>query len=436
MKFKAISIKLFLSISLIILQGFSLNAQQRNGKGDKTKAFLNFTFEVFEDESTISEPMQITLLKNVGSPTTIGADIFNKNSPGDFCTGQNIYGKEEPIAASFERLSETDKNLFDKNQIGGGDGYAGIVTYKPGKLSKERSYITIPFMVGKDQIKMTKGMKYCVEFSVSLGESSKYASNNIQMMFSPKDYMDQEIEGIIAREAGRTLSNYKNKVYTGFFGWEKVCAMYEAKGDETCVIIGNFEMNDQTKVEVQKKPKDSENEVIAHSYYFIDNVRIKEVKSKEECNCYAADTAEVAEVYSTLIYDKTPILTDKMTIDQKIKEQVAYFGFGKKSYTPSGKEAFNYIIAAMNENSSMRIKITGHNDKKEDEVAEQNQELINMARQRADAIKNYFVKQGIAEGRIDVDSNGSTISSLEIQSDDDNEVRDAKNRRVMFEVVE
>ena len=436
MKFKATSIKLFLSISLIILQGFSLNAQQRNGKGDKTKAFLNFTFEVFEDESTISEPMQITLLKNVGSPTTIGADIFNKNSPGDFCTGQNIYGKEEPIAASFERLSETDKNLFDKNQIGGGDGYAGIVTYKPGKLSKERSYITIPFMVGKDQIKMTKGMKYCVEFSVSLGESSKYASNNIQMMFSPKDYADQEVEGIIAREAGRTLSNYKNKVYTGFFGWEKVCAMYEAKGDETCVIIGNFEMNDQTKVEVQKKPKDSENEVIAHSYYFIDNVRIKEVKSKEECNCYAADTAEVAEVYSTLIYDKTPILTDKMTIDQKIKEQVAYFGFGKKSYTPSGKEAFNYIIAAMNENPSMRIKITGHNDKKEDEVAEQNQELINMARQRADAIKNYFVKQGIAEGRIDVDSNGSTISSLEIQSDDDNEVRDAKNRRVMFEVVE
>jgi len=291
-------------------------------------------------------------------------------------------------------------------------------------------------MVGKDQIKMTKGMKYCVEFSVSLGESSKYASNNIQMMFSPKDYMDQEVEGIIAREAGRTLSNYKNKVYTGFFGWEKVCAMYEAKGDETCVIIGNFEMNDQTKVEVQKKPKDSENEVIAHSYYFIDNVRIKEVKSKEECNCYAADTAEVAEVYSTLIYDKTPILTDKMTIDQKIKEQVAYFGFGKKSYTPSGKEAFNYIIAAMNENSSMRIKITGHNDKKEDEVAEQNQELINMARQRAEAIKNYFVKQGITEDRIDVDSSGSTISSPEIQSDDDNEVRDAKNRRVMFEVVE
>jgi len=31
--------------------------------------------------------------------------------------------------------------------------------------------------------------------------------------------------------------------------------------------------------------------------------------------------------------------------------------------------------------------------------------------------------------------NGSKVNSIEIQSDDDNEVRDAKNRRVMFEVI-
>ena len=55
---------------------------------------------------------------------------------------------------------------------------------------------------------------------------------------------------------------------------------------------------------------------------------------------------------------------------------------------------------------------------------------------RIPTIKNYFIKQGITEDRIVVDSNGSTISSLEIQSEDDNEVRDAKNRRVMFEVVD
>ena len=433
MKIHSTSSKLFLLSSLFILIGLSLNAQ-RTGKGDKTKAFLNFTFEDFTEEGTISEPSQIGMLKNVYSPTSIGADLFNLNSPGDFGVGQNLYGLALPIEASYERLGEVDKNLFDKNLKGGGDGYAGIVTYKPGKLSKERSYITIPFISGKDKLKMTKGMKYCIEFSVSLGESSKYATNNIQMLFS-KDLMEEATDGLVAKEAGRTLSNYKNRVYSGFFGWEKVCAMYEAKGDEVCLVIGNFETNEETKVEQQKKPKDSETEVLPHAYYFIDNVRIKEVNSKEQCNCYAADTTEIAEVYSTLIYDKTPILTDKMTSAQKIQEQVAYFGFGKKSYTESGKESFNFIIAEMNANPSMRIEITGHNDQKEDEVAEQNQELTNMARKRAEAIKSYFVRQGIDETRIVVLSNSSAEPSLEIQSDDDKEVRDAKSRRVMFKVI-
>jgi outer membrane protein OmpA-like peptidoglycan-associated protein len=426
MKINSTSSKLFLLSGLFILLGFSLEAQ-RTGKGDKTKAFLNFTFEDFTEEGTISEPFQIGMLKNVYSPTTIGADLFNLNSPGDFGVGQNLYGFALPIEASYERLGEVDKNLFDKN-------LKGIVTYKPGKLSKERSYITIPFISGKDKLKMTKGMKYCIEFSVSLGESSKYATNNIQMLFS-KDLMDEPIDGLVAKEAGKTLSNYKNRVYAGFFGWEKVCAMYEAKGDEVCLVIGNFETNEETKVEQQKKPKESETEVLPHAYYFIDNVRIKEVNSKEQCNCYAADTVAIAEEYSTLIYDKTPILTDRMTSAQKIQEQVAYFGFGKKSYTESGKESFNFIIAEMNANPSIRIEITGHNDKKEDEVAEQNQELTNMARKRAEAIKSYFVKQGIDETRIVVLSNSSAEPSLEIQSDDDKEVRDAKSRRVMFKVI-
>ena len=438
MKFSSTFFKLSIVMSLIFLQGFSLNAQkQKKGKGDKTKLFLNFTFEDLKEDGAISEPSSISMLKNVGSPTSIGADIFNANSPGDFGTGQNIYGKEDPITASFERLTEGDKNLFDPGLKGGGEGFAGIVIYKPGKLFKERSYITIPFMSGKNKIKMIKGMDYCVEFSISLAESSKYASNNIQMLFETAYDIESnkdEVLGFVSKQAGRTVSNYKNKIYSDFYGWEKVCATYTAKGDETCIVIGNFEMNEETKVEVQKKPKDSETEVLPHAYYFIDNVRIKEAK-KEECNCYAADTVNIADSYSTLIFDKTPILNDKMTIDQKIQAQVAYFGFGKKSYTPSGKEAFNFIIAAMKKDPKIRINIIGHNDEKEDELADQNPELVNMARQRAEAIKSYFEREGISEERVKALANGAKVNSIEIQSDDDIEVRDAKNRRVMFEVI-
>jgi len=52
-----------------------------------------------------------------------------------------------------------------------------------------------------------------------------------------------------------------------------------------------------------------------------------------------------------------------------------------------------------------------------------------------EAIKSYFEREGISEDRLVVVPNGAKVNSIEIQSDDDNEVRDAKNRRVMFEVI-
>ena len=69
-------------------------------------------------------------------------------------------------------------------------------------------------------------------------------------------------------------------------------------------------------------------------------------------------------------------------------------------------------------------------------MAEQNQEFQNMARQRAEAVKKYLVGQGIAEDRLTVSSTGSKVNSSEIDNEyDDDETKEAKNRRVMFKVV-
>ena len=434
MKIKTTILALTASLALIISLGSNATAQ-RSGKGDKLKAFVNEGFEKMSEQAPVTEVGGINLLENIKQTTELPADLFNRDSEGDFGVGSNLYGTETPIEASTEKLDESDKKLFDPSGNGGGNNFVGIVTYKPGKLDKERTYITIPFMSDKKPIKMTKGMMYCVEYSISLAESSKYASNNIGLLFS-KELINDAPLGPISKEAGRTLTNYNNKIYNNFYGWDKVCATYEAKGDETCLIIGNFEMNTDTKTEVMKKPKTFENPVIPHAYYFIDNVRIKEVTSKEQCKCYQADTANIEDSYSALIYDKTPEINDKMTNAQKIAAHVAYYGFGKKSMSPSSKDIFNYVIEQMNANPSLNIEIEGHNDAKEDQVAEQNQEFQNMARQRAEAVKKYFLSQGIAEDRLTVTSTGAKINSPEIDNEyDDDETKEAKNRRVMFKVV-
>ena len=436
MKIKTTILALTACLALIISLDSTANAQ-RKGKGDKLKAFLNEGFEkTIEEDPQISEAGGINLLSNIKQTTELPADLFNRASEGgDFAVGLSLYGDETPIEASTEKLDEADKKLFDSEGKGGGNNFAGIITYKPGKLDKERSYITIPFMSDKKPIKMTKGMMYCVEYSISLAESSKYATNNIGLLFS-KEVLNDAPVGHVAKEAGRTLTNYNNKVYNNFYGWDKVCATYEAKGDEQCLIIGNFEMNTDTKTEVMKKPKTFENPVIPQAYYFIDNIRIKEVTTKEQCKCYQADTANIEDSYSALIYDKTPEINDKMTNAQKIAAHVAYYGFGKKSMTPSSKDIFNYIIQQMNANPDLNIEIEGHNDVKEDQVAEQNQEFQNMARQRAEAVKKYLVGQGIAEDRLTVSSTGAKVNSSEIDNEyDDEETKEAKNRRVMFKVV-
>ena len=44
--------------------------------------------------------------------------------------------------------------------------------------------ITIPFIRGKNNVSLSKGLKYCIQFKVSLAESSKYACNNIGAYFT------------------------------------------------------------------------------------------------------------------------------------------------------------------------------------------------------------------------------------------------------------
>jgi hypothetical protein len=151
--------------------------------------------------------------KGIESPTEIKADLFSKSANGDIGIPANVYGTEEP----------TSEN--------GGNVYAGIVAFKPGKLAGERSYITIQLMQGKEPVTLKKGLTYCIEYAVSLSESSKFACNNLGAYLS-KDKPGNGEPGAIYMAGDHVMKAQVNKVYNGFFGWEKVCNTYTAKGDE------------------------------------------------------------------------------------------------------------------------------------------------------------------------------------------------------------
>lgn len=386
-------------------------------------------FESTVDKEKPAELGSIELVENgVNSPTETKADLFSNSKvsiDGGVGVPDNSMGVEDPI------------------KDGGGENYAGVYFYKPGKASKERTYITIPIIKGKEPQTLKKGLTYCVEFSVSLSESSKFAVNNIAAHFSKEALTSDGVGYIIKSE--KVMKGQGNKVYTGFYGWEKVCNIYIAKGDEKFITIGNFDGNEQTQFTQVKKPKDSQIDQLPHAYYYVDNVIISIVTKPEDCPCYNANPQKVEATYSTLIYTNNPEVTEKMSVADKIGLYDVYFRFGKASFTDNAKEMMNLVIEEMKANPSMRIEVQGNNDATEDKAAEikateikgdEKNDYEDLDRKRTAAVIKYFVSQGIDAARLGEKNNGADVANPKIDSEnDDQEIQDAKNRRVSFKVL-
>ncbi|MEN9699113.1 MAG: hypothetical protein RLZZ301_311 [Bacteroidota bacterium] len=402
-----------LALTLVLVLTSTLSFAQK-GKKTNEKEVVNVTFEGASDEITELNAISVAG-KGISSPTELRADLFSKSATGDVGIPTNIYGKEEP----------TTEN--------GGNVYAGIVAYKPGKQAGERSYITIQLMQGKEPVTLKKGLTYCIEFSVSLGESSKFACNNLGAYFS-KDNPGSGDPGAIYMAGDHVVKSQVNKVYNGFFGWEKVCNTYTAKGDEKYITIGNFDRNETTKFEAVKKPKDAEADPLTHAYYYIDNIIVRLIDNPSECACYNARPPKIEDSFSSLVFDKTPEINDKMTIEKKIAAQTIYFRAGKASLTENARVNLDFIIAQMNANPAMKIEIEGHNDGLEIKAGEENPDYQDMDRKRVAAAVKYLTTNGITEDRIVKSYKSNTVASSEIGEDDEQDVKDAKSRRVEFRV--
>jgi len=387
----------------------------QKGKKTNEKEIINITFEGASEDLTELNGIDAAG-SGIKSPTEIKADLFSRSATGDIGIPSNVYGKEEPSSEN------------------GGNVYAGIVAYKPGKVAGERSYITIQLMQGKEPVTLKKGLTYCVEYSLSLAESSKFACNNLAAYFS-KDMPGNGEAGAIYRADDHLLKSTVNKVYNGFFSWEKVCNIYTAKGDEKYITIGNFDLNDKTTTQSVKKPKDAEADPLTHAYYYIDNIIVRLVDNSTECACYNAKPPKIEDSFSDLVFEKTPEINEKMTLDKKIAAQNIYFRQGKASLTENARANLDFILAQMNANPNLRIEIIGHNDSLEIKAGEENEAYLDMDRKRVAAAVKYLTNNGISEGRFVKSYKADTAPSSEIDIDDDDEVKNAKNRRIEFRVT-
>lgn len=333
------------------------------------------------------------------SPTGARADIFTPTKTVEINTPDNIYGKEDAKE---------------------GTNYAGIVAYSYGDA------LARTYLMTKLSTPLKKGMKYCVKFNLSLAEASKYSANQIGVNFSSKPFGTDSKTAIIDKTH---VLDPKNKVFSAMYNWEQVCGIYYAEGGEKYITIGNFTSNENTKNEKNKKDPNMKKAVIIAAYYYIDDVSVTLITEDAVCDCAVQ---EEVNQYSSTVYQKVVTINDNMPANEKVDLQKAYFAFGSSKLNPAGTQALDLIATILKADPGMNLEVTGHSDPMEDSVGVEKPVYADMANKRINEVIIYLKSKGIAESRIIPNPAGNSMPSEEIKELDDEDLKQAKNRRVSF----
>ena len=176
------------------------------------------------------------------------------------------------------------------------------------------------------------------------------------------------------------------------------------------------------------------------AYYYIDNVRIKEVDSKEKCYCIKRDTTTMIQP-SRVVITKDFIISEKLSKVQNIEAQVIYYAQGENKPDETGKEIIEYIGNYLKENEGVSIEIISHNDRAEDSLALEystDEDIVekygNLSEKRMEYIKQRFIERfEISPSRIFSQTPGAgQENTKETPKGAEIEMQMAYNRRVTF----
>jgi OOP family OmpA-OmpF porin len=333
-----------------------------------------------------------------GSPTKRAADLFSESAP-------------------VESNVSSPKNLGGEQTALSGSNYAGL-RYWSYQNKEPRSYL---------QTKLAKQMKkdslYCVRYYVSLGDLSKYATGELGAYIG-KQKIEKDDESNLTYDV--KVPNLRTKIYDDMFSWQGVCGVYQAEGFEQYLVIGNFAANEKTPNAKTKRPRGESRPQVFSAYYYVDNVEVYPIKNRGECTCEQLDKAE-----SEFIFSRKGAINPNLKPAEKVEQQVFYFKRFQRSFDTSMENWLNDMIGSLKEDATIKVKLVGHMDATEMERTRVRPDLLTLAKERAEAVKDALVEAGIDAARITVDAK----SGDEPVDTSGTDIGMSKNRRVEVEVV-
>jgi len=288
-----------------------------------------------------------------------------------------------------------------------GTCYAGFFAFSHDNY---REYLQTPLTKP-----LEKGKRYVFSLYISLADYSrtfidqlgvcflsgraKYNSSNVITDLDPV-YLK------IGDEVGKEIKN-----------WHHVTITYKAKGGESYLLFGSFEIN-QVKKTKYKAPKEMKSRINQTSerdaYYFVDDISLIE-------------NTNVVEDELPL-----PVRTELDTMD-KIPADTAFvlknvlFQTNKAILLPISYSDLDKVADYLKKNAMLKIQVSGHSDNVGNEKLNQK-----LSTERAKAVENYLIKRSIDARRIIVKGYGSTKPLVQ----NDTPEHKQQNRRVEFTLME
>ena len=377
----------------IIISFLSLGMMLNVSAQDMDNLVENPSFE--QTEGRIKRGGAITTAVGWMSPTKASADMFSGKVKEGFGTPNNNLGMEEPQD---------------------GENYVGIRAFSYND-KEARNYIS-----SKLKVTMKKDQKYCVKFYVNLAEASKYASNNIGVNFSKKQYNISEAKSIMTTTS---VMHKDNPIFNGQFGWDEVCGVYKATGGEKFLTIGNFSANGSTENQRLKKSKSFVGSAVVSAYYFIDNISVVAIDDESMCDC----EADARQPETKFIYETAPMSSIEGMDPAVVAENTSiYFAYGSAEISANSQKHLDVMLKMWLENRSSKIMITAHTDENEEE----DPALVALGEKRVEAVKLFFMENGINYTKVLTEDAKNTRKADASGTD----LAKAKNRRVTFQLIQ
>lgn len=268
-----------------------------------------------------------------------------------------------------------------------GNCYAGIFCVSHGYY---REYLQTELTTPLEQ-----GKEYLVRMFVSLSDYSSLTIDKLGVCFLESPLKLDHSEHLTHLEP--IYIPIDHEINTDTSNWHLLEVVYRAKGGERVMLIGSFEIRKLriTGYLVPKGVRSPMNRTFPRdAYYYFDDVGVFEIKPEppDELTELTLED-EIFEAPDTV--KVLPIMSNEIPYDSVLTFKTLLFEIGKSTILLSSYNELNIILQKLKADPLLKIEIHGHTDNSGKEWKNKI-----LSEERARAVANYFLSNGIENYRI------------------------------------